>query len=166
MGGLTPEPYVRTRLRANGYLSRFFGPTMSPRMQGIIGWTKDITPEEFTSMASNMSHMFFWEAGKLMNGNKEHYHSQQVALGGNSTTLIGAAFMRYNLPANELRVLLEGARWLGESFVLNYTQIRENKGVPPGDGGGLLDEAWRANGCGRAVNLHEEVTKGAGSSQR
>eukprot|EP00746_Dinoflagellata_sp_MGD_P156003 gnl/MRDRNA2_/MRDRNA2_85651_c0_seq3.p1 gnl/MRDRNA2_/MRDRNA2_85651_c0~~gnl/MRDRNA2_/MRDRNA2_85651_c0_seq3.p1 ORF type:complete len:410 (+),score=29.98 gnl/MRDRNA2_/MRDRNA2_85651_c0_seq3:1-1230(+) len=164
--GLTPEPYLRTRLSANGYVSRFFSPAMSPRMHGVIGWTKDITPEEFTSMASNMSHMFPWEAGKLVNGNKQHYDSRQAALAGNSTTLIGGAFMRYNLPANELRVLLEGARWLGESFVLNYTQIRENKGVPPGDCGGLLDEAWRANGCGRAVTLHEEVTKGAGSSQR
>merc|ERR1719265_1075066 len=111
--------------------------------------------QDYDTAASNLSVVLPWQVQKLMNGNESHYHLEQVK---------GGKFIRYTLPANELRVTLALVRRLGESFVLEYTQIRENNGVAPGDGG-QLDEAWRTNGCGRAVTLHEKAPNG-GSSQR
>eukprot|EP00972_Heterocapsa_arctica_P023113 3402138-Heterocapsa_arctica.AAC.1 len=64
----------------------------------------------------------------------------------------GTEFIRYTIPALELRVMLGGARKMNESFSLEYTQIRANDGVAPGIST-AGDEAWRADGCGRRVSL-------------
>ena len=58
----------------------------------------------------------------------------------------GAAFVRYSVPALELRRLLAEARALNESFRLVYT-------VLPGLTG---DEAWRRAAAGRTVTLNED----------
>ena len=52
------------------------------------------------------------EAEKLPNG-----------AGGEGT------FIRYTIPALELRLMLEGARRLNETFTLEYTQVQSS---PPG----------------------------------
>ena len=73
---------------------------------------------------------------------------------------------RYTLPALELRLMLEGMRRAGETFSLTYTRIA---GAPPNDDHAAA-EAWRAEGCGTTVQLHEEYAEvndnGGGGGRR
>jgi hypothetical protein len=62
------------------------------------------------------------------------------------------AFIKYTLPALELRMMLVSMRLLNESFVLEYTRIT---GAPP-QNDHVGAEAWRAKGCGRRVTFQEK----------
>ena len=69
----------------------------------------------------------------------------------------GKPFVRYTLPAFEVRMMLEIMRREQERFTLVYTRIA---GSPPhGDHEGA--EAWRAHGCGLRVTLHETPSQRA-----
>ena len=60
-------------------------------------------------------------------------------------------FIRYSLPALEVRTMLAEMRRRGEAFTLEYTRIRGP--IPWG-----IDEAerWRIDGCGTRVSLRED----------
>ena len=64
----------------------------------------------------------------------------------------GTVFVRYTLPALELRMMLLAMRLRREGFELEYVQI---SGRPPLMGDHAEAEAWRATGCGRRVRLRE-----------
>ena len=70
----------------------------------------------------------------------------------------GRPFVRYTLPALELRQMLGRMRELNESFTLVYTRI---SGTPPRNDHAAA-EAWRAEGCGRRITLVERARGGEG----
>lgn len=65
-------------------------------------------------------------------------------------------FVRYSLPALELRMMLEAIRERSEAFEIEYTTIA---GGPPSEH--ALAEAWRADGCGVRVTLKEDPARRA-----
>ena len=87
--------------------------------------------------------------GRMFNGAKAIILTPASTPGPNGAG--GRPFVRYTVPALELRRLLAEARAANESFSMTYTVLDGASG----------DEAWRRHGTGRTVRVEEDGRGGA-----
>ena len=89
------------------------------------------------------------QSGRMFNGAKAVILTPASTPGPNGGG--GGPFVRYTVPALELRRLLAEARASNESFSMTYTVLDGASG----------DEAWRRHGTGRTVKVEEDGRGGA-----
>lgn len=128
---LQPEPLTRQRLRDVGHAARLFAHP-GARNRNLRGKNLEVGGG-LTGLG----------LGLVFN-----QHSNGAG---------GQPFLKYTLPALELRSMLVGMRSAGKPFSLTYTRLA---GMPSRQDHAAA-EAWRATGCGRRVTLREHPTSGA-----
>ena len=107
-----------------------------------------IHPAELTTRLAPKAKSYLHQAGHT----GRHFNSAVAQVVGpfavapNPFSTGKGPFVRYTLPAHELRRLLHRARATNEPFELTYTRLDGAHG----------DEEWRANSGGTRVTLHED----------